>query len=283
MTKNNSPTSISPSVHITVLTIATLLILSLLILIIGPSRILSDSSPSSNCPQIYITNPQPSPPSTSSSLSSSHQKPWDATHLRLYNDSQTLLATHKSAQYPLSWESMLIPTKHGGLIINESTMGHLDKYPDEPAQNTRKLTAAITMFHQMHCLITLRSLIFKENSMDHEHEHGPGEHYLNEHTAHCFEYLAQLIMCAADDAIEKPKKILRDGVAWWDVDGVGAVHQCKDPRPLWEMFHRSEETPVDMSRWRDGIGVREYFWDQLKDGYRYEMPDIWTSGVIGSL
>ncbi|KAL2854232.1 hypothetical protein BJY01DRAFT_43079 [Aspergillus pseudoustus] len=92
-----------------------------------------------------------------------------------------------------------------------------------------------------------------------------------------------MIMCAADDSIEKPKKVIHDGKVWWGVDGVGAAHQCKDPRPLWEMLHRSEKEPVDLSRWQDGIAAREYFWEELKDGYRYDIPYIWNASVIGSL
>ncbi|KAL5336728.1 hypothetical protein BJX70DRAFT_267337 [Aspergillus crustosus] len=294
---SNSP-STSPTIHITVLTISTLLILSLLILIIGPSRILSDSSSSSSsssqsCPKVYITNP------TSSSSSSASQSPlnpvlhtprFDGTHLRIYNDSLVLQNTHKDDAHPEVWEDILTPGHAAvGLRVKPESVSHLDDFPDLKAANgdlENGLGMGIALMHQLHCLISIRGLIFTENTNREGTTSGP--HMTGEekndmnHWGHCFDYIAQALICAADDTLERPKKIVHDGKAWWHVDGVDAIHKCKDPRPLWEMSLRSHAKPVDMSRWRDGVGAREYFAEELKDGYQYEIPDIWSLGMVGS-
>jgi hypothetical protein len=47
------------------------------------------------------------------------------------------------------------------------------------------------------------------------------------------------------------------------------------------MAIRSHKHPVDMLRWKDGIGARELFAEELKDGYRYEISEIWKFGMVG--
>ena len=48
------------------------------------------------------------------------------------------------------------------------------------------------------------------------------------HTMHCFAYLRQSIMCAADTALE-PYKAEHNGV-----DGYGSPHQCRDYNAVYE-------------------------------------------------
>ncbi|KAL3479017.1 hypothetical protein BJX99DRAFT_245222 [Aspergillus californicus] len=304
----------SPKIQITVLTIATLLILTLLILIIGPSRILSDSvsSTSCSCPktEIYITNGHadtvptdhnhadhphnPSDPTASTPAIPATKGRFNRVLLKAYNDSDTLKATHISPEYPLTWDELLSPPNLLGssLRAQEASLAPFDDYPDNPAVNgggDHGLGVGVAMMHQMHCLISLRGLIFPDNnvksadSFNGAKETGdPGRD--QDHWSHCFEYIAQAIMCSADDTLEITKKrITPDGGAWWHVDGVGAIHQCKDPRPLWEMSIRSHIEPVDMSRWREGVGAREYFAEELKDGYRYDIPEVWEAGLVGEV
>ncbi|KAL4883751.1 hypothetical protein BJY04DRAFT_226407 [Aspergillus karnatakaensis] len=296
MGHHNNPPTTSP-LNITILTIATILVLSLLILIIGPSRILSDATSASTaqqCPQIIITNPTPNPnpninPNTNNLNPVLHTPKFDGAHFRIYNDSPVLQNTHKDALHPLIWEEILTPGHAAvGLRVQESTVSHLDDYPGIKAENSgneQGLGLGLAMMHQLHCLISIRGLIFTENTNrvnSTSSPHMTGEEKRDmDHWAHCFDYIAQALICAADDTLERPKKVLRDGKAWWHVDGNDAVHKCKDPRPLWEMSLRSHAHPVDMSRWRDGIGAREYFAEELKDGYRYDIPDVWRLGMVG--
>ena len=46
-----------------------------------------------------------------------------------------------------------------------------------------------------------------------------------DHLDHCFDYLRQAIMCAADPAVE-PARVEKDG-SRRTVDGWGAQHQCR--------------------------------------------------------
>ncbi|KAL3473029.1 hypothetical protein BJX99DRAFT_272460 [Aspergillus californicus] len=286
-----SSTSTNPTIHITFLTISTLLILTVLILIIGPSRILSDSysSPSACQSQgIHVTTDSSITPPLSNILQTAQ---YDGRHIRKYNSSSKLLATTIDPKDPYTWEGLLSPPlAAGGLRVQADSINHLDDYPDVPADDVPGgVGQVIAMMHQLHCLIGLRGLTFPENN--NVAVNSSSKSYQEEtieknrgHWSHCFDYLAQAIICHADDTIERPKKVLKDGgkSAYWKVDGGGAIHQCRDPRPIWEMSIRSHLDPIDMSKWREGIGAREFFADELKEtGYRHEIPDIFSLGVLG--
>lgn len=201
-------TTTNPTIHITILTIATLLIFSVLILIIGPSRILSDSSTSCTYPQIHIdlSNPQPS----SSASSPSHH---DGTHQRIYNNSAILEATTKSPANPLTWEEILTPPliTHG-IRIQKESLNHLDDHPEieaEPAEGGHhghghghshgggESGFVISMEHQLHCLTVIRGLIFPNNTnIALNSSNTPWRENTIElnygHWSHCFDYLAQV-------------------------------------------------------------------------------------------
>ena len=49
--------------------------------------------------------------------------------------------------------------------------------------------------------------------------------FLLDHLDHCFDYIRQAIMCAADPAVE-PARVDEHGVRR-DVDGWGGQHQCR--------------------------------------------------------
>lgn len=44
----------------------------------------------------------------------------------------------------------------------------------------------------------------------------------HQHARHCFDYLRQALMCAADNTIEPGNSTVHG------VTGIGAVHQCRD-------------------------------------------------------
>ncbi|KAL4989840.1 hypothetical protein BDW68DRAFT_155877 [Aspergillus falconensis] len=292
----NSSGTANPTIHITVLTITTLLILTLLILIIGPSRIFSDAS-STTCsctyPPIHLD-------STTGTLhlQDLESKPsilntarYDGKHLRSYKHAPMLTATTISDEFPNTWEGMLSPPlAAGGLRVTlESLEGSkFDEHPEiraEPNSDGGGEGHVIAMMHQLHCLVTIRRMIFPENNNIEESmssSHDPGL----EHMSHCFEYLAQAIICHADDTMEPPFKKIEDGKAFWSVTGEGATHQCRDPRPILEMSMRSHLEPFNMTSWNDGIGAREFFADEIREsGYKHaaEFSQIFTWGVLGSL
>ncbi|THC89503.1 hypothetical protein EYZ11_011053 [Aspergillus tanneri] len=95
----------------------------------------------------------------------------------------------------------------------------------------------VAVFHQLHCLVSschilahvvfspnlLQYLIFEEYSkaLQGQIRQPSG------HTLHCYDYLRQSIMCAADSNLE-PFRSRFDGMKPGDgVDGIGSIHQCR--------------------------------------------------------
>lgn len=78
----------------------------------------------------------------------------------------------------------------------------------------------VSMWHQMHCLNHIRAVLVNGDDG-------------SDHTAHCFHYLRQGILCAADTTLEPGGTIMElpsgDKVA----TGVGDVHVCRD----WKQVH----------------------------------------------
>ncbi|KAK4240932.1 hypothetical protein C8A03DRAFT_30899 [Achaetomium macrosporum] len=72
-----------------------------------------------------------------------------------------------------------------------------------------------------------------------------------EHLDHCLDYLAQSIVCSGDDTLEPSfrGRLSGSGEEVVVIDGVGAVHQCRDVRGVHEAMVRSvEEEPVRVGR-----------------------------------
>ncbi|KAF8854353.1 hypothetical protein BDZ45DRAFT_747612 [Acephala macrosclerotiorum] len=62
------------------------------------------------------------------------------------------------------------------------------------------------------------------------------------HLAHCFDYIAQAIICASDDTIEPPEVwIDKNGEKKSVVNGIGHTHHCRSPALIWEMVEKSKE------------------------------------------
>ncbi|KAH7402390.1 hypothetical protein DE146DRAFT_610019, partial [Phaeosphaeria sp. MPI-PUGE-AT-0046c] len=86
-------------------------------------------------------------------------------------------------------------------------------------------TSGISVFYQLHCLNMLRvgyyqahqsSSSFIDNGKGQKAQHEPA------HARHCFDYLRQSIMCAADATFE-PVVLELGGITGWGVDRV-----CRD-------------------------------------------------------
>ena len=75
---------------------------------------------------------------------------------------------------------------------------------------------AVSMFHQLHCLNTLRVAAIRNNT-----EFG--------HITHCLNYLRQAILCQADVTLEESEVDTRpDGMLDTGATGVGVAHVCRD-------------------------------------------------------
>lgn len=97
------------------------------------------------------------------------------------------LETSKSHSSPnhqteQTWESLLLPP-NGGLLRVKQGNGTTAQY-------------GLSMFHQLHCLIVLRGLLFPGTSQNHEHSTSPSNtgkpHQDSVHWAHCLDYIAQV-------------------------------------------------------------------------------------------
>lgn len=69
-------------------------------------------------------------------------------------------------------------------------------------------------------------------------------HIHGEHIDHCFDFLRQALMCAADTTIESAAIEKNGGRI--QVDGWGASHQCKDWNTLWE-FMVENQAPTSIA------------------------------------
>ncbi|KAK1565918.1 uncharacterized protein LY79DRAFT_573128 [Colletotrichum navitas] len=99
-----------------------------------------------------------------------------------------------------------------------------------PASGT-VVTRGIDMFHKMHCLISLRAeftaLVIGDparRSTWRAQDAEAGADLL--HLGHCFDFLRQGILCAADSTLEAM------GPGFTETTGEGVVHQCRDWKKL---------------------------------------------------
>ncbi|KAM3550205.1 hypothetical protein ARSEF4850_008456 [Beauveria asiatica] len=82
----------------------------------------------------------------------------------------------------------------------------------------------ISMFHQIHCLVAIRTAIRTRTFND-------------QHLDHCLDYLRQAIMCTGDTTLEK---VIADdnGKFKPEIDGWGTVHECRSWHMLFEFAER---------------------------------------------
>ncbi|KAL6303285.1 hypothetical protein BKA93DRAFT_719827, partial [Sparassis latifolia] len=91
---------------------------------------------------------------------------------------------------------------------------------------------AVSMYHQLHCLDAIRAEARAVNHGDPTRPANPN-HSMGEdayaHADHCFNYLRQGLLCAADLTLEASEVKRRpDGALDNGASGIGMVHQCKD-------------------------------------------------------
>ncbi|KOS22273.1 hypothetical protein ESCO_001437 [Escovopsis weberi] len=68
---------------------------------------------------------------------------------------------------------------------------------------------------------------------------------VDQHIMHCFDYIAQAMLCAADDAVEGyVVKFDEKGMETDVIDGRGQVHQCRNATTLFDYVLQSERRPV---------------------------------------
>ncbi|KAK4222472.1 hypothetical protein QBC38DRAFT_427227 [Podospora fimiseda] len=116
----------------------------------------------------------------------------------------------------------------------------------------------ISMYHQLHCVEMLRSYITGVPHGNHQH-HGRHEHHdekpqvmdkLDEpHMIHCLDYLAQAIVCAADDTIE-PFRLKKVGNNTFVsiVDGSDTLHHCRNSKAIFDIVKSAGANPIHLKQ-----------------------------------
>ncbi|RAL03606.1 uncharacterized protein BO80DRAFT_423043 [Aspergillus ibericus CBS 121593] len=156
------------------LTLTTLFLITIVILLRTPPDILPHILP-------------PICPSQTHTPDSAQQ-----THGRIFTERPDLERITNDDSDAKSWESILLPPSGGG--IRSHTIPDSINPNDVP--DGKVLGWGISMFHQLHCLIALRALIFPETT-ENKINSTSGAHtddmvHDRGHWAHCFDYIAQV-------------------------------------------------------------------------------------------
>ncbi|KGO49653.1 Protein of unknown function DUF3328 [Penicillium expansum] len=92
----------------------------------------------------------------------------------------------------------------------------------------------VSMWHQMHCLNHIRAVLVNGDDG-------------SDHTAHCFHYLRQGILCAADTTLESGGTSMKLANGDQVATGGGTVHTCRDWRQVHDwMESQHDEWTADM-------------------------------------
>ncbi|KAL3421015.1 hypothetical protein PVAG01_07460 [Phlyctema vagabunda] len=124
------------------------------------------------------------------------------------------------------WTS--IPDQVGRGFVNLTTKDAQYFVPGSPAPKSDETveTYGVALFHQLHCLGSIRAALAAINSTS----MAANPEYRNSvdvgHLGHCFDYIRQSLMCSGDMSLESyPHLNKENNVA---IDGWGAAHTCRD-------------------------------------------------------
>ncbi|EIM87135.1 uncharacterized protein STEHIDRAFT_96132 [Stereum hirsutum FP-91666 SS1] len=118
----------------------------------------------------------------------------------------------------------------------------------------KKRFFGLSMYHQIHCLDALRLAIQGKNPHG-EHNLGSSgkEHWKEDHSDHCLNYLRQTILCNADLTLEE--EFPEEGSS--DVgEGLGAKYVCKDWSLVYVYVERNFE---EWQEWRNGTRTSHHY------------------------
>ncbi|KAI5865373.1 hypothetical protein GGS23DRAFT_603950 [Durotheca rogersii] len=129
---------------------------------------------------------------------------------------------------------------------------------------TFRLGMGISMFHAMHCLLFLRSVLQDRldgadiSSSAYRSRRGES---LHTHVPHCFSYVTQHVMCLGDSTIEPPwiEKDAAGNIQAFGIDGYGTHHKCKDTTRMLGVARRARTETFDPWDWQDGDTVETVF------------------------
>ncbi|OAA53896.1 hypothetical protein ISF_08598 [Cordyceps fumosorosea ARSEF 2679] len=97
-----------------------------------------------------------------------------------------------------------------------------------------RLAFDVSMWHQMHCLNHIRAVLVNGDDG-------------SDHTSHCFHYLRQGILCAADTTLESGGTSMKLANGDRVAPGAGVVHTCRDWKQVYDwMKSKKEDWTPDM-------------------------------------
>ena len=136
------------------------------------------------------------------------------------------------------WES-LVPYGSGFVRVDDpQQFGLSGGYPLESSTSGTTESYCVSVFHQLHCLNSIRFQLENPGKTHEGHGHDKLSVHANElHVAHCLDYLRQSIMCAGDMSLESAVTD-KDGKLIQAVSGWGATHSCKNWDEVFEYTER---------------------------------------------
>lgn len=98
----------------------------------------------------------------------------------------------------------------------------------------------VSMWHQLHCLNHIRAMFVNGDDG-------------SDHTAHCFHYIRQAILCAADTTLEVGGTGMKIANGDKVAAGVGTVHTCRDWKQVYDWMGSQHEkwTPEMYERFHE--------------------------------
>lgn len=146
-------------------------------------------------------------------------------HLDIPTMGPRTLFSEETVHYPingtladLEWAS-LVPEGNHGIVV----MG-----PDARPY-------AVAMFHTLHCLNRIRKAIVEPS------ETTQGRH----HDQHCFNYVRQMVLCAANTRLNPTNHVMPSGKL--ATDGIGLMYECRDWDKVYEAFEANHALNRTMS------------------------------------
>ncbi|KAI0402433.1 hypothetical protein F4802DRAFT_575729 [Xylaria palmicola] len=125
---------------------------------------------------------------------------------------------------------MSVDHKYDHLWEDLGAKGLIVKLPDEN-YNGKLRPGSISMFHQLHCLSSLRHAIQQAREGK-----DPGLDWQdNDHWPHCMDYLRKTLLCRADGLVERPF-IFENGTVSSFIDGGQDVRKCGDSLRLIQLM-----------------------------------------------
>ncbi|KAF8552264.1 hypothetical protein OG21DRAFT_1416451, partial [Imleria badia] len=118
----------------------------------------------------------------------------------------------------LEWASLVPEGNHGLVLLG----------PDSDVR-----PYAVTMFRTLHCLDRIRRAI-ASTSPSSSGENEARTVQARYHVHHCFNYLRQMVLCAANTRLNPTNHMHPSGRL--ASDGIGLMYQCRDWEAVYEAF-----------------------------------------------